>query len=1349
MNENDAYIFAVESPTDWNALPGRCEISGWFHSKVGAVFHDVRAIVDGVPRLGVWGLPRPELAARWPERGPAALFCGFRFPLELAARTQLVRLEILDAGWNWVEFWRVPVRVRPDAAGPAPRRTLNAALLPGLLVRLLQRDLEPATPTAPTATAPAVPRTPDARREPGELARQLVRAAATPGFELLPAPPFYGWVDEPALIAVTRYQKLYVRGWLFHEQQAVRRLFATTGRLRFNDLGTGQLRPDALAAYPQFPQAGTAQFTGLVDLEEAAPDPAGLRIWAELADGSVHLVFARRFHQLPVNTDDRPLPPYSAGRLLAALRAVRTACREEAVTLPPLKELWPAVREARTLFRRRAPAAAGPRSWERLDPYSLWVRRSEPSPRLTAVLAADGRQVAANGPLFSLIVEADGADPGHLTALARSVQAQSYPRWELLYVLRGEPAPALRTTCTRLAAADTRFRLVQAEAAATRADALNAALAAAGGDFCAFPEASGRLPAHTLLPVAERAATAPRPDLLYTDEDVWDAAGRRRAPDFKAAWNPTLLLSGAFPGHLTFLRRSRVLNYGGFRSEFDACPHYDLMLRLTETLPGLRCAHVPHLGYHARATLLERAAATPVMMEFAAKALDESLRRRGLRATAVWPDWAARRRLPLLQLRWDPALLAGYRVTIVIPTRDRIDLLQRCIQNLELTVDWRQADLIIVDDFSRDAKTVRFLARLAARTDLRCRVVQPEDWRQPFNYSRLVNLGTRLATTPLVVHLNNDVDCLYAGWLEEMAGWFSIPDVGVVGAKQLHADDTLNHAGVVVGVHGGLADGPFVGLPSSDTEFLTWHQLARDTTAVTGACLMTRRELYSEVDGFDETNFGVAYNDIDFCLKVLARGQRVVLTPQARAVHWGSASRGEVFSEDEHLAFLRSHGRLRDRHFNPHWQIAGPRLTVNGARGEWLERGPRVPHILLVTHNLNYEGAPLFLAELARWLRLHENWTVSLLSCEEGPLRKVFQGLGVTVTLVDRHRLAAAESTAMYRERLGEVIARLDLSNVDLVAGNTLNSWWAVHLAELAGLPAALFIHESTTVERFFRHALHPHMQWIVPDAFRRATRVNFLCAATRRYYDALNTADAFRTNPGWVDVDEIDTFKQNNGRESVRARLGLAPDETVIVNIGTVCERKGQHTFVYAVEDYLRHHARGRPHRFLLVGGHGDFYEGLLRHDMERLALSRVEIVPKTDDAYAYYRAADLCVCTSFEESFPRVLLEAMAFEVPFVTTDVHGIPEIAAHDSEGILIPPGDAPLLSHMMKRALDKSETENSTVPMAYSRVLRYFDVAKVLPRYVSLLRETYLAGPRNLPWPVVAAPQPKAPKSAAK
>jgi glycosyltransferase involved in cell wall biosynthesis len=251
-------------------------------------------------------------------------------------------------------------------------------------------------------------------------------------------------------------------------------------------------------------------------------------------------------------------------------------------------------------------------------------------------------------------------------------------------------------------------------------------------------------------------------------------------------------------------------------------------------------------------------------------------------------------------------------------------------------------------------------------------------------------------------------------------------------------------------------------------------------------------------------------------------------------------------------------------------------------------------------------------------------------------------------------------------------------------------------------------------------------MHALVDDSFKLATRALFLCRATEAYYKDLDVHGNFRRVPSWIQIETIEEFKRTHSRSELRRRHGYGEDETIIANIGTVCERKGQHTFIRAVNHFNQAHAGGRGYRFLLVGGRPSLYHDLLREEIKRMGIPNIDIVMETRDAYDFFHLADMFVCTSFEESFPRVLLEAMAFRTPIVSTDVHGIPEMVRQRAEAYLGPPGDDLALSRMMKTCLDKERSGKSLTPTAYSKALRYYDYAKVLPFHVSLAREAWLA-----------------------
>ena len=379
-------------------------------------------------------------------------------------------------------------------------------------------------------------------------------------------------------------------------------------------------------------------------------------------------------------------------------------------------------------------------------------------------------------------------------------------------------------------------------------------------------------------------------------------------------------------------------------------------------------------------------------------------------------------------------------------------------------------------------------------------------------------------------------------------------------------------------------------------------------------------------------------------------------------------------------------------------------------------------HIVLATHNLALEGAPLFLWEYARHLVRHGHALLQVVSGADGPLRPRYEALGASVRIVDPGRLMAATSARAIRRAVRALGAELEFTAVNLVVANTLASFWAVHAARAAGRPSLLYIHESTTPGSFFLGRLAPAALPVVEEAFARATRVSFLTAATRRYYDDLTDRPNYCLNPGWIDLGAIDSFRSSRTRAELRTQLGLGGGEALVVNVGAVCERKGQTIFARAVDLLWRRAPDvAQRGRFLMVGARATPYDRDLADLVNELARPNLQIVPETPEVYAYYGAADLAVCTSYEESFPRVILEAMAFALPIVSTDVHGIPEIARPDEEAALVPPGDTQALADALQRMLTDRARAGALAARARARVEGSFALEQVLPRHLALAR----------------------------
>ncbi len=409
------------------------------------------------------------------------------------------------------------------------------------------------------------------------------------------------------------------------------------------------------------------------------------------------------------------------------------------------------------------------------------------------------------------------------------------------------------------------------------------------------------------------------------------------------------------------------------------------------------------------------------------------------------------------------------------------------------------------------------------------------------------------------------------------------------------------------------------------------------------------------------------------------------------------------------------------------FQLLAPRLgsSMGGLSGEHAiaEHPPSDPRrLLLVTPNLNLEGAPLFLVEFAGLCRRTTHATLTVVTGRDGPLRRRYEQLGAEVQLVDLTPLARAATPRAQREALLHLVSTVDFSACDLVVANTLVSYWAIHAARAAHRPSLFYIHESTTPVAFF-HGRAPAALPGIEQALASATRVSFLATATRQYYAAFSDGANYRITPGWIDLRSLDAMRTARTRDDLRRRLGLAPDERLVINLGTVCERKGQILFARAVDLLHRRYPGAGRVRFLMVGARDTPYDRDLVAQLATLNRPNLVVAPESEDAAAFYGAADVFVCSSFEESFPRVILEAMAFSLPIVSSAVHSVPEIVRHDEEAVLVPPGDTWALAEAMAQMLAQPVWAAQLGRRARRRLEQTFTSERVQPLHLALARET--------------------------
>ncbi|MEO6028688.1 MAG: glycosyltransferase family 2 protein [Candidatus Binatia bacterium] len=507
-------------------------------------------------------------------------------------------------------------------------------------------------------------------------------------------------------------------------------------------------------------------------------------------------------------------------------------------------------------------------------PYEAWARFADRF--RDATLPA----LPPTGVTVSIVMTVDIGTRPDLDAAVSSILAQSHPEWELHVATVGAASILEDHARGRWWHSDDARITIDPESHPSHAAATNAALNAVRGGIVAFCPATAEL-AVDALRVAVETFAASDGDVLYSDEDLRDDAGWRQSPELKPGWSPDLLLSWMYWSRLVFYRRDLLSRLLPLQSELEGAHLYDLALRATEG--ETRIVHVPRILAHVHAPPATAGTLTTKERDAGLRALAAALVRRNISGRVEWHADGQ-----VYRVRRTPA--TAKKVSIIIPTRDGLAMLRRCLQAVEAT-DYPLFEVVIVDNGSVERSTLAFLATTPHK------VVRAPG---PFNFSRLNNVAVGETDGAYVLFLNNDTEPCDTGWLSALVEHAERPEVGAVGAKLLYADGRIQHAGIALGV-GGLAGHPYRFQREAPESI-------RNVSAVTAACLLMRREAFDTIGGFDE-RLPVNSNDVDLCLRLRERGYLVVYTPHAILHHYESQTRGFRAAPDD--AWLMTH-RWRD-----------------------------------------------------------------------------------------------------------------------------------------------------------------------------------------------------------------------------------------------------------------------------------------------------------------------------------------------------------------------------------------------------------------------------------------------------
>ncbi|WP_341785772.1 glycosyltransferase family 2 protein [Sodalis ligni] len=502
-----------------------------------------------------------------------------------------------------------------------------------------------------------------------------------------------------------------------------------------------------------------------------------------------------------------------------------------------------------------------------------------------------------------------------LEKMVSSVRNQWYPLWEL--VLVNDASPLAETAVALNALEDPRVKVIHLEKNQGIAGATNVAIERAVNDYIVFLDHDDELTDDCLFELS-KCINTDDPDFIYSDEDKFTSSGDFSQPHFKPDWSPDTMMGTMYTCHVACVRLSVAKKIGGLNSEFNGCQDWDFILRLTEITNKI--SHIPKVLYHWRIipeSCASDISAKPYVLAASKAVRENALKRRGLSGTveslSQFPGY----------FRINYALQGNPLISIIIPTRDNYEMLHRCVESLFNKTRYHNFELVIVDNGSIHADLLNYFDQL--KHDDRVKVVRHD---KPFNFSQLINVGVENSDGELLLLLNDDTEVLQEDWLERMGGYAQLSHIGAVGAKLIYADGiSVQHAGVL-----NLYNGPMhahIRQHKDSPGYFLRNQIEYNWLAVTGACLMVERKKYLAVGGFDET-FPVAYNDVDFCVKLVDSGLYNISCVGVTLIHYESASRGQDHADQEKLARLRHElAHFYDKH--PAYYQYDPFFNVNFA----------------------------------------------------------------------------------------------------------------------------------------------------------------------------------------------------------------------------------------------------------------------------------------------------------------------------------------------------------------------------------------------------------------------------------
>jgi len=896
-------------------------------------------------------------------------------------------------------------------------------------------------------------------------------------------------------------------------------------------------------------------------------------------------------------------------------------------------------------------------------------------------------------PPISIIMPVFRPDISLLDEAISSVKNQIYDQWELCIVDDGSADQQLTNFLSRISKEDRRVVVSAHKENQGIGATTNSAVDLSHGAILLFLDQDDLLTEDCLAEFAIFFSDNAETGLAYSDSDKIDALGHRISPTFKPGWSPSLLLSYMYFSHAMAVRRETFAQAGGIFPAFNGSQDFEFALRASE---HTRVGHIPKLLYHWRMTPGSTAvsgSAKPASIKAGRQAVQAAIQRRGIPGVAVHPDWAIKANLGLFEIAFGPL---QHKVSIILalehensdPAPILKDVLESNDNNTEII-------LVIISGIKYENQ--RYIESICNEYSTISLITLEYTDGVP-NISKMYNAGSERATGEFYLFSICDNAPSRAEWLQQLAGWCGLETAGAVGPRLLKRNGQIRHASFAYPQDGIQVAFPFEGYSGEKHGYMFLSRATHECAAVSAECLMTRRSLFEQAGRFRTELSTLQDVGIRYCDDIRLSAKTVLICPSA-----------ELRSQRDHEPFSPAPASVRPSGGDPYYNVNLGRdasLFLPSMYSPPLRRAEPVK-VVFVSHNLDNEGAPITLFDLITGLHAAGIVHPTVLSPKDGPLSSLYRERGIPVRFFQPATARDSfQAYANYRKILGGKFLEVGAT---VVVANTLEMFIAINAATQHDIPTIWCHHESGSWKNYFNR-FPKHVRAHAYAAFGQAYGVTYVAEATRKAWNAVQTRQNFYTIRYAIPPERQSADVARWFRVEARAKLGIEDDEIAVLLLGSVCARKGQIDLVQAANALPEHFGRVR---FFIVGAFVEqrYHKKILREfaKLRPEMQARMTIAGPVDDATLFYAASDIFTCCSRKESAPRVLLEAMAFQLPIISTPVDGIPELVRENQNALFYQPGDIKKLSEHLSSLIvsaDERKRLGSNGPCTVSEISNY-------------------------------------------